>query len=318
MKKFLLATIFFLTSIVAFSQTYLVDRHFYNVAPTGWSSTSNVWSFTYNGSSTTNYRNVFDATTYSARFSSAATGNSIYLYIPINFVSGNTYTITFYTKRVCSVAINTNELPNQTTLLSTETQTNSSCNSNWNTWYQWSTTILSSYTGAGYFQIWTKTIYGGPTSAYLDDVSIYESEPVNLPIELLYFKGSVYNSDNILHWSTASEDNNDYFTIEKTKDGIDWEIVTRESGAGNSSNQLYYSSVDENVESIINYYRLKQTDYDGKFKYSDIISIDNRRNLESKEVVKITNILGQEVDLQYYRGLIIIYYTDGSSNKIIK
>ena len=318
MKKFLLATIFFLTSIVAFSQTYLVDRHFSNVAPTGWSSTSNVWSFTYNGSSTTNYRNVFDATTYSARFSSAATGNSIYLYIPINFVSGNTYTITFYTKRVCSVAINTNELPNQTTLLSTETQTNSSCNSNWNTWYQWSTTILSSYTGAGYFQIWTKTIYGGPTSAYLDDVSIYESEPVNLPIELLYFKGSVYNSDNILHWSTASEDNNDYFTIEKTKDGIDWEIVTRESGAGNSSNQLYYSSVDENVESIINYYRLKQTDYDGKFKYSDIISIDNRRNLESKEVVKITNILGQEVDLQYYRGLIIIYYTDGSSNKMIK
>ena len=204
MKKFLLATIFFLTSIVAFSQTYLVDRHFSNVAPTGWSSTSNVWSFTYNGSSTTNYRNVFDSTTYSARFSSAATGNSIYLYIPINFVSGNTYTITFYTKRVCSVAINTNELPNQTTLLSTETQTNSSCNSNWNTWYQWSTTILSSYTGAGYFQIWTKTIYGGPTSAYLDDVSIYESEPVNLPIELLYFKGSVYNSDNILHWSTAS------------------------------------------------------------------------------------------------------------------
>ena len=318
MKKFLLATIFFLTSIVAFSQTYLVDRHFSNVAPTGWSSTSNVWSFTYNGSSTTNYRNVFDATTYSARFSSAATGNSIYLYIPINFVSGNTYTITFYTKRVCSVAINTNELPNQTTLLSTETQTNSSCNSNWNTWYQWSTTILSSYTGAGYFQIWTKTIYGGPTSAYLDDVSIYESEPVNLPIELLYFKGSVYNSDNILHWSTASEDNNDYFTIEKTKDGIDWEVVDREPGAGNSSNQLYYSLVDENVESIINYYRLKQTDYDGKFKYSDIISIDNRNNREIKEVVKITNILGQEVDLQYYRGLIIIYYTDGSSNKIIK
>ena len=318
MKKFLLATIFFLTSIVAFSQTYLVDRHFSNVAPTGWSSTSNVWSFTYNGSSTTNYRNVFDATTYSARFSSAATGNSIYLYIPINFVSGNTYTITFYTKRVCSVAINTNELPNQTTLLSTETQTNSSCNSNWNTWYQWSTTILSSYTGAGYFQIWTKTIYGGPTSAYLDDVSIYESEPVNLPIELLYFKGSVYNSDNILHWSTASEDNNDYFTIEKTKDGIDWEILTRESGAGNSSNQLYYSSVDENVESIINYYRLKQTDYDGKFKYSDIISIDNRMNSKSKEIDKITNILGQEVDLQYYRGLVIIYYTDGSSNKMIK
>ena len=145
-----------------------------------------------------------------------------------------------------------------------------------------------------------------------------EQPPVALPIELLYFKGSVYNTDNILHWSTASESNNDYFTIEKTKDGIGWEIIDREPGAGNSSNQLYYSSVDENVESIINYYRLKQTDYDGRFKYSDIISIDNRRNLESKEVVKITNILGQEIDLQYYKGLVIIYYTDGSSNKMIK
>ena len=317
MKKLLLATLLVLTSIFVFSQTYLVDQHFSNIAPSGWSSTSNVWSFTYNGSSTSNYRNIFDATTYSARFSSAATGNSIYLYIPVNFVSGNTYTITFYTKRVCSVTVNTNELPNQTTLLSTETQTNSSCSSNFSTWYQWSTTILSSYTGTGYFQIWAKTIYGGPTSAYLDDVSIFESVPVHLPIELLYFKGSEYNSDNILHWSTASENNNDYFTIEKTKDGIDWEVVNREHGAGNSSNQLYYSSVDENIESIINYYRLKQTDYDGKFKYSEIISIDNRDN-KDKQIYRIVNMLGEDVNLQYYRGIVIIEYMDGSVDKIIK
>ena len=322
MKKLLLAAIFVLTSIVAFSQTYLVNQHFSNISPSGWLSTGSPgspnWNFMRDETATGNYRNVYDATKYSARFSSAANGNSVYVYIPISFISGNTYTITFYTKRACSVRVYTNELPNQNTLLTKDSTTNSSCNSNWNTWYQWSFTILSNYTGSGYFQIGIKTVYGGPASVYLDDVSISESEPVNLPIELLYFKGSVYNSDNILHWSTASEDNNDYFTIEKTKDGIGWEIIDREPGAGNSSNQLYYSSVDENVESIINYYRLKQTDYDGKFKYSDIISIDNRRNLESKEVVKITNILGQEVDLQYYRGLVIIYYTDGSSNKMIK
>ena len=141
-------------------------------------------------------------------------------------------------------------------------------------------------------------------------------EPVNLPIELLYFKGSVYNSDNILHWSTASESNNDYFTIEKTKDGIDWEVVAREPGAGNSSNQLYYSSVDENVESIINYYRLKQTDYDGKFEYSDIISIDNRRMRSSKSAVRSINMMGQEVDIRYYRGMAIICYDDGTSELI--
>ena len=312
MKIFLLAFAMLL-ALAGFSQTYLIDQHFSSSAPSGWSSTSSVWNFAYNGSSTANYRNVYDATTYSARFSSAATGNSIYLYIPVNFVSGNTYTITFYTKRVCSVVLNTNELPNQTTLLSSEEQSNSSCSSNFSTWYQWSFTILSNYTGAGYFQIWTKTIYGGPTSVYMDDISIFESPPVSLPIELLYFNGSEQRSENILNWSTATEYNNDRFTIEKSKDGIDWESVAIVPGAGNSSNQRFYTASDYRVDKIINYYRLKQTDYDGKFEYSDIISIDNRRMRSSKSAVRTINMMGQEVDLRYYRGMAIICYDDGTS-----
>ena len=306
-----------LLSNFAFGQTYLVDQHFSASVPSGWSSTSNVWSFTYNGSSTTNYRSVFDATKYSARFSSAATGNSIYLYIPINFISGNIYTITFYTKRVCSVTINTNELPNQTTLLSTETQTNSGCNSNWNTWYQWSTTILSSYTGSGYFQIWTKTVYGGPTSVYLDDLSIYESEPVNLPIELLYFRGINEGDVNKLIWSTASENNNEYFTIEKTVDGKDFQIVSNIDGAGNSSNVINYQYVDRTFEHIINYYRLKQTDFDGKYDYSDIISIDNRESDRSISLLNIVDLMGREVD-EKYKGMVILIYSDRSTKLTIQ
>jgi hypothetical protein len=139
-----------------------------------------------------------------------------------------------------------------------------------------------------------------------------------LPIELLYFSGMEYGRVNNLYWSTASEDNNDYFNIEKTRDGKIWNSISNIKGAGNSSTQLYYSFVDEDVENIINYYRLKQTDYDGKFKYSDIISIDNRINSNPKKIDKITNTLGQEVDIEYYKGLIIIRYTNGSSEKIIK
>ena len=314
--KILLLLLAVLIGLAGFSQTYLIDQHFSNVAPSGWSSTSSVWNFAYNGSSTANYRNVHDATTYSARFSSAATGNSIYLYIPINFVSGNTYTITFYTKRACSVVVNTNELPNQTTLLSSEEQTNSSCGSNFSTWYQWSFTILSSYTGAGYFQIWTKTIYGGPTSVYMDDVSIFESEPTTLPIELLYFRGSEQRFENVLDWSTATEYNNELFTIEKSTDGIVWEAVAIVPGAGNSSNQRSYTASDYRVEKAINYYRLKQTDYDGRFEYSDIISIDNRRMASSKEAIRTINMIGQEVDPKYYRGMAIICYGDGTSELV--
>jgi hypothetical protein len=149
------------------------------------------------------------------------------------------------------------------------------------------------------------------------NIKIALADPVSLPIELLYFKCEDYKRYNHLTWSTASEENNDYFNIEKTKDGKDWSSIMTENGAGNSSIQLYYSFDDNNVEKIINYYRLKQTDYDGNFKYSDIISIDNRDN-DSKEIYKVVNTLGQEVDLRYYRGLVIIEYTDGTSEKIIK
>jgi len=170
------------------------------------------------------------------------------------------------------------------------------------------------------------TLTGAPTND-LDlatrtdnpDVGAYEFIPVSLPIELLYFKGLIEdNTSNRLYWSTASESNNDFFTVEKSMNGSDWEIVDRQSGAGNSSNQMNYYTLDRNVERTINYYKLTQTDYDGRFKYSEIISMDNRMNSEGKRIDRTTNILGQEVDLMYYRGLVIIYYTNGSSEKIIK
>ena len=149
------------------------------------------------------------------------------------------------------------------------------------------------------------------------NIKIALADPVSLPIELLYFNGVANDRVNNLYWSTASENNNDYFNIEKSSGDEIWEIIDKQKGAGNSSIQLYYSFSDNNVEKIINYYRLKQTDYDGNFKYSDIISIDNRDN-DSKEIYRVVNVLGQEVDLQYYRGLAIIEYSDGSSIKIIK
>ena len=149
------------------------------------------------------------------------------------------------------------------------------------------------------------------------NIKIALSDPVSLPIELLYFNGVAHGRVNNLYWSTASENNNDYFNIEKSSDDEIWVDIDKQKGSENSSTQLYYSFSDNNVEKIINYYRLKQTDYDGNFKYSDIISIDNRDN-DSKEIYRVVNVLGQEVDLQYYRGLVIIEYSDGSSIKIIK
>jgi len=314
MKTLMLAALLSISGLLL-GQTTIITQRFSSTAPSGWSSTSSVWNFAYNGSSTGNYRSVEDATTYSARFPSADNGNSIYIYIPVNFTSGNSYAAKFYTKRVCSVEFNTNELPNQTTLLSTETKTNSSCGSNFDVWYEWSFVASPAYTGAGYIQIWAKTIYGGPISAYLDDITVVESSS-SLPIELLYFKGEKLKGKNRLYWSTASEADSDFFEIERSTDAVEWKAIAREAAAGNSYEQRYYSLDDIYEHDAINYYRLKQVDYDGEYRRFDIIAIDNRAYRE-REVVKITNMLGQEVDIRSYRGIVIIRYSDGTSeNKI--
>jgi hypothetical protein len=95
-----------------------------------------------------------------------------------------------------------------------------------------------------------------------------------LPIELLSFDAKPDNGFVDIAWTTLSETNNDYFTIEKTKDAISYETIKNIDGAGNSNILLNYSAKDNEPFSGVSYYRLKQTDFDGKFSYSNIVSVD--------------------------------------------
>ncbi len=103
-----------------------------------------------------------------------------------------------------------------------------------------------------------------------------------LPIELLSFSGKYLEKTNeaLLEWITASEINNDYFTIERSTDGITFESIAFIKGAGNSSSSKSYNFIDDNLNDGINYYRLKQTDFDGKYSYSNIIMIATNKNEE--------------------------------------
>ena len=98
--------------------------------------------------------------------------------------------------------------------------------------------------------------------------------PVALPIELLYFTAKQSGTKVKLDWATASEQNNDYFVVERSQDGTNFTEVFRKKGAGNNSNTLYYNGFDNTPMEGISYYRLKQVDYDAKFKYSDIQSVN--------------------------------------------
>ncbi|MBN4051534.1 hypothetical protein JYU16_01845, partial [bacterium AH-315-M05] len=95
-----------------------------------------------------------------------------------------------------------------------------------------------------------------------------------LPIDLLSFDAKLNDDKVDLFWATASETNNDYFTIQRSVDGVDFENVTYVAGAGNSSHRLYYTAIDNDPYYGVSYYRLKQTDYDGKYEYSKVIAIN--------------------------------------------
>ncbi len=89
----------------------------------------------------------------------------------------------------------------------------------------------------------------------------------SLPIELLSFGvGSNDLNDVVIEWSTASQVINDYFTIQRSKDGYEWEDVSQITGCGNCNTQMDYQYVDKNPYIGLSYYRLMQTDYDGNFE----------------------------------------------------
>ena len=154
-------------------------------------------------------------------------------------------------------------------------------------------------------------------SAYvtIDNIQITaQAVVVSLPINLLYFKGLAGDRQNNLYWTTASELNNNYYTIYYMNNAnLVWTDIAKVAGVGTSLFTTKYNIVVPYDYLGINYYMLEQTDFDGKQKtYNDlIISIDNTPNA-TKLISRITNALGQDID-DSYKGIIFIIFSDGSS-----
>ena len=85
-----------------------------------------------------------------------------------------------------------------------------------------------------------------------------------LPVELLFFNAKCLDTKVTADWSTASEKNNDFFTLERSADGSNFNFVKNINGAGNSSSVKNYSATDVDVLAGTSYYRITQTDFDGK------------------------------------------------------
>jgi hypothetical protein len=137
-----------------------------------------------------------------------------------------------------------------------------------------------------------------------------------LPVDLLDFYGDYNEKSNVneLVWKTASETNSSHFILQRSDDNIFYQTIDKIQ-ATNTSTFKQYDYIDRNfTRNSVNYYRLYQYDFDGSETLLNTIYINNFNN---KTIDKVINILGQTVDINT-KGLIILIYTDGSTEKIYK
>ena len=130
------------------------------------------------------------------------------------------------------------------------------------------------------------------------DFGIGDGGGAALPIELLNFEASMNGNKVTLTWTTATEINNDFFTVERTLDGISFEEVLEMPGAGNSNTPLTYIAEDNTPLPGTSYYRLKQTDYDGTFEYSSMVEVQNDY-ISDMNLYEITVASNTKVVLRY-------------------
>ncbi|XQP84178.1 MAG: T9SS type A sorting domain-containing protein [Candidatus Pollutiaquabacter aromativorans] len=184
----------------------------------------------------------------------------------------------------CSYGANTAAFPNTGMNSTTNTATNTNvcgvnnsgaddteggCGNGW-------VNSLNVNTGETYMLLVSKWTPGGSgfnLAWSLTNGASLDCSVTPLPIELLSFSAKAAKGEVKLAWITAAEINNDYFTIERSRDGENFESIIVVDGAGNSTQQLLYQSIDGEPLNGISYYRLKQTDYDGKFSYSDVVPV---------------------------------------------
>lgn len=118
--------------------------------------------------------------------------------------------------------------------------------------------------------------YGVYPNAQPECVTVFEGSAPNCTptnIELVRFDGIVEAEGNLLYWITASEFESDYFELQRSKDGINWEPIAEITAAGYSNQQINYEYMDKDATGM-NYYRLNEVDINGKSTISAVVALD--------------------------------------------
>ncbi|MBK0383895.1 hypothetical protein I5M32_13080 [Pedobacter sp. SD-b] len=218
---------------------------------------------------------IYPINTTTVRFASVSNSRNL-ISDPISVVPGKTYQLQF-TARIQAAAgasggagpsrggVFSGEILNGSDLAATSFTTLTTTSST-------NTVLSANYTvptGQTTIKLkFTKTADVG----YLDDVSLIDI--ASLPIKLISFTGSAGLGGVDLNWETASESNNNYFTIYQSSNGKIFNKVASVFSKGNSADKKQYHFLDQHPNNGLNYYQLSQTDHDGKTETFKPIAVD--------------------------------------------
>ncbi|MEO1052050.1 MAG: T9SS type A sorting domain-containing protein [Bacteroidota bacterium] len=134
------------------------------------------------------------------------------------------------------------------------------------------------------------TIVSATRLTSFSPVTFASSDDSNpLPITLNTFTGEVVNGENHLFWETASEINNDFFEIQRSNDGERFEVIGITEGNGTTDEISQYRFIDSNPQVGVNFYRLKQVDFDGTSSFSPIVRLENTEVFENLDFIVYPN-----------------------------
>jgi hypothetical protein len=146
-----------------------------------------------------------------------------------------------------------------------------------------------------------------------------------LPVKLVSFEVQLIEANQVnIEWTTATEENNDYFEVLHSTNGIDFEVIATVNGAGNSNVMQYYQAIDYNASEGVNYYQLKQVDYDGKSTLSNIqtVRVDannmitlypNPANIGQQINVQFQEVLNYQVEVYDISGRLVLNFSGADS-----
>jgi len=130
-----------------------------------------------------------------------------------------------------------------------------------------------------------------------------------LPIELISFNANLFSGLVEVDWATATETDNDFFEIQRSGDGLNWEVIEVVDGAENSSSLISYAIEDRAPLLGLSYYRLKQVDMNGAFSYSDTRVISNGEFFTNQQMLILQTGSG-------YQQNVVIYFSEAQSGPV--